>query len=78
MSVASAVNHFAQSLAGIAFSLWNAVWAILNAFIALAQELLSSAFKLVQATGVLLTELVQDTVGFVFSGPVCIFRQTIH
>ena len=68
MTVTSAFAHFAQSVVGIGSSLVNAILAIFQAFLALGQEVLTSAFKLIQAVAVLATDLVQDTLGFVFGG----------
>ena len=66
MSIGTALNNFTQSVAGIFYSLLNAVLAIFHAVLALGNELLTSVFKLFQAVAALVKDLVQGTVGFVF------------
>ena len=62
MSVGTALNNFTQSVAGIFYSLLNAVLAIFHAVLALGNELLTSVFKLFQAVAALVKDLVQGDV----------------
>lgn len=65
-SSASAFNNFLQSLVGIGQSILHAIMAIFYSVFALGQEVLTGAISLVTAVAALATDLVQDTVGFVF------------
>ena len=64
-SISSAVGNLLQTLTNIGASLLNAVFAVLQAIIALAQEFVTSVLQLAQALVAFVVDLSQSVVGFV-------------
>lgn len=61
-----AFSNFTQALSNIVFAILNAFLAVFQAIVQLLKEVATGAFDILQAIVRLFTELLQDTVGFVF------------
>ena len=61
-----AFSNFAQAISNIAFAVLNAGLAVFNAVVLLGKEIVSAVFDILQAVVQLFTELLQDTIGFIF------------
>ncbi|KAI0803073.1 hypothetical protein BC629DRAFT_1591167 [Irpex lacteus] len=66
-ALAKAFSNFSQAIANIAFAIANAFIAVFHAVIELGEEAFKGVFDIFHAIVNLFTELVQDTVGFVFA-----------
>ena len=65
-SITAAFSAFAQALTNVGFAILNAALAVFHAVIALFQEIATGVLSVAQAVVRLATDLVQDTLGFVF------------
>lgn len=65
-SITTAFSTFAQALTNVGFALLNAGLAVFQAIVALFQEIITGVLSIGQAVVKLATDLVQDTLGFVF------------
>lgn len=69
-SITTALSSFAQALSNVGFAILNAAVAVFNAILALFSEIAMGVLQVAQALIKLVTDLVQDTVGFLFGEPI--------
>ncbi|KAI0085613.1 hypothetical protein BDY19DRAFT_996525 [Irpex rosettiformis] len=66
-ALAKAFSNFSQAISNVAFAVVDAFVAVVHAIIQLGGAVIKGVFDLFDAAASLFTELVQDTVGFVFT-----------
>lgn len=66
VSITAALSSFAQAVSNVGFAVFNASLAVFQAIIALFSEIAAGVLQIGQALVRLATDLVQDTVGFIF------------
>lgn len=67
-SITAALSTFAQAVSNVVFAVFHAALAVFQAVIALFSEIATGILQIGQAVVKLATDLVQDTLGFVFGG----------
>ena len=68
-AITTALSAFAQAITNVGFAVLNAALAVFHAILALFQEIATGVLSIAQAVVKLFTDLVQDTLGFVFGEP---------
>jgi phage-related protein len=65
-SLTTALSAFAQAVTNVGVAILNAALAVFHAIIALFSEVITGVLQIGQALVKLATDLLQDTLGFIF------------